>query len=174
MNQRILYAVASAAVVLAALFAFLPALRHSIGLGIFWGIVAVSLIAVVGVTVNIVSAMFSMYNGYSNPGGPEKVENPASSPAWTRGTPVPPYQGKAARVLQFSGSGVTGEQSFEERLDAICELYRVERALSDLQSSRVFLAFRDTQKYQYYQVLDDVRTLIREVSKESVESKVAS
>jgi hypothetical protein len=174
MNQRILYAVASGAVVVAALFAFLPALRHSTGLGIFWGIVAVSLIAVVGVGVNIVSAMFSMYKGYSNTGGPEKVERLTSPAAWTGGTPVPPYEEKGAQVLQFSRSGVTGEQGLEERLDAISELYRVERALSNLQSSRVFLAFRDTQKYQYYQVLDDVRSLIREASKESAESKVAS
>jgi hypothetical protein len=173
MNQRILY-VGSGAVVLAALFAFLPTLRHSIWLGIFWGIVAVSLIAVVGVGVNIVSAMFSMYNGYSSTRGAEKVERRAAPAAWTGATPVAPYAGKARQVLQFSRPGVTSEQGLEERLDAICELYRVERALSNLQSSRVFLAFGDTQKYQYYQVLDHVRSLIREASKESVESKVAS
>ena len=168
MNPRISYAVALGAAVVAALFAFLPALRHVIWLGIFWGIVAVSVIAVVGVIGNIVSVMFSMYTGYSSAEQTDKVERRASPP-------VAPCAVKATtdNVLPFSLAAATGEE-VEQRLDAIGQLYRVERALSNLQSSRVFQAFSDTQKYEYYQVLGDVSSLIREISKQSVESKVAS
>jgi hypothetical protein len=176
MNQRIFYAVALGAAVFAALFAFLPALRHAIWLGIFWGIAAVSVIAVLGVIVNIVSVMFSMYTGYSSAEQTDKVERRASPPARTGETPVAPCTVKATtdNVLPFSLAAATGEEVFEQRLDAIGQLYRVERALSNLQSSRVFQAFSDTQKYEYYQVLGDVRSLIREISKQGVESKVAS
>ena len=169
MNPRIFYAVALGAAVVAALFAFLPALRHVIWLGLFWGIVAVSVIAVLGVIVNIVSVMFSMYTGYSSAEQTDKVERRASPP-------VAPGAVKATtdNVLPFSLAAATGEEVVEQRLDAIGQLYRVERALSNLQSSRVFQAFSDTQKYEYYQVLGDIRSLIREISKQSVESKVAS
>jgi hypothetical protein len=172
MNQRIFYAVALGAAVVAALFAFLSALRHVVWLGIFWGIVAVSVSAI----VNIVSVMFSMYTGYSSTEQSDKVETLASTPARTGETPVAPCAVKATtdNVLPFSGAAATGEEVFEQRLDAIGQLYRVERALSNLQSSRVFQAFSDTQKYEYYQVLGDVRSLMREISKQGVESKVAS
>lgn len=176
MNPRIFYAVALGAAVVAALFAFLPALRQVIWLGVFWGIVTVSAIAVVGVIVNMVSVMFSMYTGYSSAEQTDKVERRTSQPARTGETPVAPYAVKATtdKVLPFSPAGATGEEALEQRLDAIGQLYRVERALSNLHSSRVFQAFSDTQKYEYYQVLGDVRSLIREISKESVETKVAS
>ena len=176
MKQRILYAVGSGAVVLAALFAFLPVLRHSIWLGIFWGIVGVSVIALLGVTANIVSVIFSMCNGYTSTEEFDKRERRASPRVPTGETPVPRSAVNPAplQVLQFSRSDETGELVVEERLDAISQLYHVERALSNLQSSRVFLIFSDTQKHQYYQVLGDVRSLIREISRKSVESKVAS
>jgi hypothetical protein len=153
-----------------------PALRHVIWLGIFWGIVAVSVIAVPGVIVNIVSVMFSMCTGYSSAEQTDRVERRVSPPAWTGETPVAPYPVKATtdNGLPFCLAGATGEEVLEQRLDAIGQLYRVERALSNLQSSRVFQAFSDTQKYEYYQVLGDFRSLIREISKENVESKVAS
>jgi hypothetical protein len=176
MNPRICYAVPLGAAVVAALFAFLPAFRHVIWLGIFWGIVAVSVIAVVGVIVNIVSVMFSMYTGYSSTEQSDKVESLASTPARTGEIPAVPCAVKATtdNVLPFSLGAATGEEVFEQRLDAIGQLYRVERALSNLQSSRVFQAFSDTQKYEYFQVLGDVRSLIREISKQGVESTVAS
>ena len=176
MNPRIFYAVALGAAVVAALFVFLPAQRHVIWLGIFWGIVAVSVIAVLGVIANIVSVMFSMYTGYSSAEQADKVESRACPPARTSETPVAPCAVKATtdNVLPFSLAGATGEEVLEQRLDSIGQLYRVERALSNLQSSRVFQAFSDTQKYEYYQVLGDVRSLIREISKENVELKVAS
>jgi hypothetical protein len=176
MNPRIFSAVALGAAVVAALFAFQPALRHVIWLGIFWGIVAVSVIAVVGVIVNIVSVMFSMYTGYSSAEQTDKAERRASPPAWTGETPVTPYAVKATtdNVLPFALAGAAEEEVLEQRLDAIGQLYRAERALLNLQGSRVFQAFSDTQKYEYYQVLGDVRSLIREISKENVESKVAS
>ena len=175
MNPRIFYAVALGAAVVAALFAFLPALHHVIWLGIFWGIVAVSVIAVVGVIANIVSVMLSMYTGYSSAEQTDKVERRASPPARTGETPVAPCAVKATtdNVLPFSLAAATGEE-VEQRLDAIGQLYRAERALANLQSSRVFQAFSDTQKYEYFQVLGDVRSLIREISKQNVESKVAS
>lgn len=176
MNLRIFYAVALGAAVVAALLAFLPALRQVIWLGIFWGIVAVSAIAVVGVIVNIVSVMFSMYTGYSSAEQTDRMERRASTPTRTGETPVAPCAVKATtdKVLPFSLAGAAGEEVLEQRLDAIGQLYRVERALSNLQSSRVFEAFSDTQKYEYYQVLADVRSLIREISKENVESRLAS
>jgi hypothetical protein len=176
MNPRICYAVALGAAVVAALFAFLPGLRHVLWLGIFWGIVAVSVIAVVGVVGNIVSVMFSMYTGYSSTKQSDKVERRASPPARTGEMTVAPCAVKATtdNVLPFSLAAATGEEVLEQRLDSIGQLYRVERALSNLQSSRVFQAFSDTQKYEYYQVLGDVRSLIREISKQNVESKVAS
>lgn len=154
MKQRIFYAVVSCAVVAAALFAFLPTLRHFIWLGIFWGVIAVSVIAVVGVLVNIGSVMVSMYTGYSNE--PEKSKE------------------MPGELVQFSRAGVSGEGQVEQRLNTIGELYRAERALSNLQSSGVFQAFSDMQKEQYDQVLGDVRSLIREIAKESFESKMAS
>jgi len=154
MKQRIFYAVVSCAVVAAALFAFLPTLRHFIWLGIFWGVIAVSVIAVVGVLVNIGSVMVSMYTGYSNE--PEKSKE------------------MPGELVQFSRAGVSGEGQVEQRLNTIGALYRAERALSNLQSSGVFQAFSDMQKEQYDQVLGDVRSLIREIAKESFESKMAS
>jgi hypothetical protein len=157
MRQRIFYAVVSCAVVAAALFAFLPTLRHFIWLGIFWGVIAVSVIAVAGVLVNIGSVMVSMYTGYSNES--EKSETVKESPG---------------ELVQFSRAGVTGQGQVEQRLNTIGELYRAERALSNLQSSSVFQAFSDMQKEQYDQVLGDVRSLIREIAKESFESKMTS
>ena len=154
MKQRIFYAVVSCAVVAAALFAFLPTLRHFIWLGIFWGVIAVSVVAVAGVLVNIGSVMVSMYTGYSNE--PEKSKE------------------MPGELMQFSRAGVSGEGQVEQRLNTIGELYRAERALSNLQSSGVFQAFSDMQKEQYDQVLGDVRSLIREIAKESFESKMAS
>jgi hypothetical protein len=176
MNPRIFYAVALGAALVAALFAFLPTVRHLLWLGIFWGIVAVSVIAVVGVIVNIVSVMFSMYTGYSSAEQTDKLERRASTPARTGETPVALCAVKATtdNVLPFSLAAAIGEEVVEQRLDAIGQLYRAERALSNLQSSRVFQAFSDSQKYEYFQVLGDVRSLIREISKQSVESKVAS
>lgn len=176
MNPRIFYLGALGAAAVAALFAFLPALRHVIWLGIFWGIAAVSVIAVVGVIANIVSVMLSMYTGYTSAEQTDKVERRACPPARTGETPVAPCAIKARtdNVLQFSLAAATGEEVLEQRLDSIGQLYRAERALSNLQSSRVFQAFSDTQKYEYYQVLGDVRSLIREISKENVESKMAS
>jgi len=154
MKHRIFYAVVSCAVVAAALLAFLPTLRHFIWLGIFWGVIAVSVIAVVGVVVNIGSVMVSMYTGYSNE--PEKSKE------------------MPGELVQFSRAGVSGEGQVEQRLNTIGELYRAERALSNLQRSSVFQAFSDMQKEQYDQVLGDVRSLIREIAKESFESKMAS
>jgi hypothetical protein len=176
MNPRIFYAVALGAAVVAALCAFLPTVRHLLWLGIFWGIMAVSVIAVVGVIVNIVSVMFSMYTGYSSAEQTDKVERRVFPPARTGETPVALCAVKATtdNVLPFSLAAATGEEVVEQRLDAIGQLYRAERALSNLQSSRVFQAFSDSQKYEYFQVLGDVRSLIREISKQSVESKVAS
>src|SRR4029077_12879927 len=97
-------------------------------------------------------------------------------PARTGETPVAlcAVEATTDNVLPFSLAAATGEEVVEQRLDAIGQLYRAERALSNLQSSRVFQAFSDRQKYEYFQVLGDVRSLIREISKQSVESKVAS
>ena len=92
MKQRIFYAVVSGAVVVAALFTFLPTLRHFIWLGIFWGIAAVSVIAVVGVIVNIGSVMVSMYTGYSSE--PEKSETVKEMPG---------------KLVHFSRAGLPGE-----------------------------------------------------------------
>src|SRR4029077_2913166 len=176
MNPRIFYAVALGAAIVAALFAFLPTIRHLLWLGIFWGIMAVSVIAVVGVIGNIVSVMFSMYTGYSSAEQTDKVERRVFPPPPTGETPVALGAVKATtdNVLPFSLAAATGEEVVEQRLDAIGQLYRAERALSNLQSSRVFQAFSDSQKYEYFQVLGDVRSLIRDISKQSVESKVAS
>ncbi len=157
MKQRIFYAAVSGAVVVATLFTFLPTLRLFIWLGIFWAIIAASVITVVGVIVNIGNVMVSMYTGYSNE--PEQSETVREIPG---------------ELVQFSRAGLTGEGQVEERLNTIGQLYRAERALSNLQSSDVFQGLSDTQKRHYDQVLGDVRSLIREVSKESFASKVAS
>jgi hypothetical protein len=157
MKQRIFYTAVSGTVVVATLFTFLPTLRHFIWLGIFWAIIAAAVIAVVGVIVNIGSVMVSMYTGYSNE--PEQSETVREIPG---------------ELVQFSRAGLTGEGQVEERLNTIGQLYRAERALSNLQSSDVFQGLSDTQKRHYDQVLGDVRSLIREVSKESFASKVAS
>lgn len=124
MNQRILYAIALGAAVIAALFAFVPELRQFIWLGIFWGIVAVSVVTVVGVIVNILSVMVSMYTGYPSTKEPDTVERRASPPVAS--CAVKPTTGE---VLQFSGARATGGGVVEERLDAIGELYRAGRFL---------------------------------------------
>src|ERR1700741_5380053 len=99
MKRHIPYTLVAAAVVVAALFAFLPPARHFIWLGIFWGIVTVSVIAVVSVIVNIVSVMFSMYNGYSPT---DEAERPAEAPR---------------EALRFFPSDAPGDLILQQRLD---------------------------------------------------------
>ena len=175
MKQRIFYAIGLGGAVVVALFAFLPALRHFIWWGVFWGIAALAVIAAVGVIVNIVSVMYSMYTGYSSSEGPDVAEKRASPPTWTA-VPVESYGAVSTeKVLPFR-QAVTGEgiEGAAERLDAIGELYSVERALSNLQSTPVFEAFGDMQKRECNQLLADVRALMGEISRGSAKSKVAS
>ena len=154
MNRRIMYAFVSAAIVIAALFAFLPPARHFIWLAAFWGIVTVSVIAIVGAIVNILSVMFSMYNGYSPT---KEADKPAEAPRET---------------LPFPRADAAGDLILQQRLDDLSQLHRTERALSSLEGSHLFSALSDVQKREYHQVLADVRSRIREVSMET--TKVAS
>jgi hypothetical protein len=156
MTERIVYALVAGAAVVAALFAFLPPARHFIWLFIFWGIVTVSVIAVVGVIVNIVSAMFSMYNGYSPT---DEADRPAEAPR---------------EALPFPRAEAAGDLILQQRLDDLSQLHRTERALSSLEGSHIFVALSEFQKREYHQVLADVRARIREMSKETSSTKVAS
>ena len=140
--------------VVAALFAFLPPAHHFIWLGIFWGIVTVSLIAIVGVIVNIVSVMFSMYNGYSPT---DEAERPAEAPR---------------EALRFPRTEAAGDMILQQRLDDLSQLHPTERALSSLEGSHVFVALSDMQKREYHRVLANVRARISEMSRET--TKVAS
>ena len=156
MTKRIVYALVAGAAVVAALFAFLPPARHFIWLFIFWGIVTVSVIAVVGVIVNIASVMVSMYNGYSPT---DEAKKPAEPPRET---------------LPFPRAEAAGDLILQQRLDDLSQLHRTERALSSLEGSHVFVALSEFQKREYHQVLADVRSRIREMSKETSSTQVAS
>lgn len=156
MTKRIVYALVPAAVVVAALFAFLPPARHFIWLFIFWAIVAVAVIAIVGVVINITSVMVSMYNGYSPT---HEAEKPAEAPR---------------EALPFPRAEAAGDLILQQRLDDLSQLHRTERALSSLEGSHIFAALSDFQKREYHQVLADVRSRIREMSKETSTTKLAS
>jgi hypothetical protein len=159
-NRRSIYVLISAAVVVASLVGFFPHLRHLIWLGVFWGIVAVSAIAVVSVVINILSVMFSMYTGYR-----PTIEDAASVSSSMPG-----------EVLSFARSGGAGEPPMPSNqfAGAMVDLRRAECALSNLASSSAFQAFGDKQKHHCYQALEDVQALIQEVSKDTVQEKVAS
>ena len=163
MNRRSVYVLISAAVVVAALVEFFPHLRHLrhfIWLGVFLGIVAASAIAVVSVVINILSVMFSMYTGYR-----PTIEAAASASSGMRG-----------EVLRFGWTIGDGEpQAPSNRLaEAMVELRCAECALFNLAGSGAFQEFRDKQKHQCYQALEEVQALIQEVSKDTVHEEVAS
>ena len=156
MIRRIVYALVAGAMVVAAVSAFLPPARHFIWLFIFWGIVAVAVIAIVSVIVNIASVMVSMYTGYS-------PNNEAAKPA------------EAPReALPFLRPETAGDLILQQRLDDLSQLHRTERALSSLEGSHIFVALSDFQKREFHQVLADVRARIREMAKETSTTKVAS
>jgi hypothetical protein len=152
-----------AAIVVAALVGFFPHLRHFIWIGMFWGIVTVSVIVVVGAVINILSVMFSMYIGYR----PTIVESRDAA-----GAPA----GMPGEVLPFQPPSGDGEAvAPSNRLaDAMVELRRAECALCNLASSEAFQAFGDRQKHQCYQALEDVQAMIQEMSKDAVHEQVAS
>jgi uncharacterized membrane protein len=159
-NRRSVHVLISAVVVVAALVGFFPHLRHFIWLGVFWGIVAVLAIAVVSVVINILSVMFSMYTGYR-----PTIEDAASASS-----------GMPGEVLRFGWASGDGEpQAPSNRLaEAMVELRGAECAPFNLAGSGAFQEFRDKQKHQCYQALEEVQTLIQEVSKDTVHEEVAS
>ena len=132
----------------------------SSGWAFFWGIVAASAIAVVSVVINILSVMFSMYTGYR-----PTIEAAASASSGMRG-----------EVLRFGWTIGDGEpQAPSNRLaEAMVELRCAECALFNLAGSGAFQEFRDKQKHQCYQALEEVQALIQEVSKDTVHEEVAS
>jgi hypothetical protein len=162
MSRRGVYGVISAAVILAMLFGFLPHLRHFIWTGIVWGIFAVSAIVVVGVAVNILTVMFSMYIGYR----PESEELRAEAK-------VPAGAPRGALRLARSRADNQSVSPANRLEEALAELRRAEYTLSSMESSDLFQAFTDHQKRQYRQALREVRILIWEVSKETANEKLA-
>jgi hypothetical protein len=133
--------------------ASLPHLRFLLWPGSAWALLAVSVVVAMGVIVNILVAMMSMYIGYC-------PVNDSSTATSTR---------------------VTGESAFLEgaeptrrRADALQQLRMAERDLCQLQERSAFQLFSDQQKYQYYQLLEEVRRLTRDVSTESSMQKMAS
>jgi hypothetical protein len=163
MSRRGVYGVILAAVILAVLFGFLPNLRHFIWTGIVWGIFAVSAIVVVGVAINILTVILSMYIGYRPEG--EELRAEAKAPA---GTPRGALRLARSRA---DNQSVSPANRLEE---ALAELRGAEYTLSSLESGDLFQAFTDQQKRQYHQALREVRILIWEVSKETANEKLAS
>jgi hypothetical protein len=160
MIRRSVYAILSLGVVLAVLIAFPPHLRYVVWTGIVWVILAVSVIVVVGVAVNILSVIWSMYSGY-RPAAEEPVATSARPPG---------------ELLPFAQPNRDSEPAVRVNRaeDVLVELCRAERALSNLESSFGFQALTEKQKHHYSQALGEVHALIQEVSKESSHEKVAS
>ena len=87
MNRRSIYAILTAAVVVAVLLASSLHLRHIIWTGIVWAVLAVSIVVVVGVAINILSVLWSMYCGYE----PTAEEREGMSPRTEAPSAVVPF-----------------------------------------------------------------------------------
>lgn len=146
---------------LAVLLAIFPRLRSLVWPGIAWALLVVSAIVVLCVAVSILVAVVSMYTGYS----PLNSESRSSTNA---------LSGVQGDVVPFQGRpNVSGEPA-TQWADVLSNLRSAEFALSQLEGSHLFGTFTGKQKGQYYQALGEVQTLIREISNETSQHRMAS
>jgi hypothetical protein len=151
-SRLIVYGVFLAVITMAVL-ASLSHLRFLLWPGIAWAVLAVAAVVAMGVIVNILVAMMSMYIGYC----------PVNDATTATSTP-----------LTGDRAFLEGSEPTRRRADALQQLRMAERDLSQLQERAAFQSFSDQQKYQYYQLLEEVRRLTREVSTGSSMQKMAS
>jgi hypothetical protein len=161
MGRRGAYGIAFAVVAVTVLLAFLPHLRSFVWPGIAWVLLVVSAIVVLGVVVNILVVVLSMYIGY-RPAN-EELDGTRNGATGVQGEVVP-----------FDGWSHVGSEPTSPWADALNNLRSAEYALSKLEGNVVFRSLTDAQKSQYYQVLGEMQTLIREISDETSQEKVAS
>ena len=154
---QVVYGTLIAATALAVLTSLLH-LRFVLWPGIAWALLVVSAMVAIGVIVNILIAMTSMYVGYL-------PVNDATTAAPTRV--------RGEMELLDGGSKMAGARG-RRLADALNDLRLAEENLSKLGDRIAFRSLSYTQKYQYYQVLVDVRTLIHEISNQSSRQKIAS
>ena len=146
---------------LAVLLAFVPRLRSLVWPGIAWVLLVVSAIVVLGVAVSILVAVVSMYNGYS----PLKSEFRSTTNA---------LSGVQGDAESFQGRPLVSGELASQWADLLGNLRSAEFALSRLEGSPLFGTFTARQKDQYYQALGEVQTLIREISNETSQHRMAS
>jgi hypothetical protein len=160
-GRRRVFGIGSGIVGLSVLLAFLPRLRSLVWPGIAWALLVVSAIVVLGVAVSILVAVVSMYTGYSPLNSDFRSTTNALSDARSG---VVPLQGRP------NVAGGTASQW----ADVLNNLRSAECALSKLEGSTLFGTFTGKQKGQYYQALGEVQTLIREISNETSQHRMAS
>jgi len=160
-GRRRVFGISLGIVGLAVLLAFVPRLRSLVWPGIVWALLVVSAIVVLGVAVSILVAVVSMYTGYS----PLKSEVRSTTNA---------LSGVRGGVVPFLGRpNVSGEPA-SQWADVLSNLRSAEFALSKLEGCPRFGTFTGMQKGQYYQALGEVQTLIREITNETSQPRIAS
>lgn len=163
-SRRVVYGIVLMVAVLATLFGFVPHLRHFIWPGMAWAILAMSLALVLGLGLNILFAVSSMYLGYRpRTGAPEAAANAPT------GMPEGVLRFEW-RVSKDSDPAVQANR-LEESLAELC---LAECALSNLVGSDAFQAFTDKRKHECYQAVGQVQSLIQEISTEISPKRVAS
>jgi hypothetical protein len=146
---------------LAVLLAFLPRLRSLVWPGVAWALLVVSAIVVLGVAVSILVAAVSMYSGYS------RVNDEFHSTTNT-------LSDARSDVVRFEGRPKVAGEPASQWADVLNNLRSAEYALSKVEGSPLFGTFTGKQKGQYYQALGEVQTLIREISNETSQHRMAS
>jgi len=82
--------------------------------------------------------------------------------------------GVQSDVVPFQGRPLVSGELASPWADVLSNLRSAEFALSKLESSHLFGTFTGKQKGQYYQALGEVQTLIREISNETSQHRIAS
>lgn len=137
MSSRGIFAICLVAVFFSVLLVPLPSGRHLLWTFTLWSIFLASLVALVGVAVNMAGVLAFMYFGYR-----------------------PARRGASANVLPFGSSDETSTLSrdADNPEDFIRELRRIQEALS------AFHRLADDRRHQYDRAFAELEVLIRQVS----------
>jgi hypothetical protein len=145
--------------ILFALSSLIPHVGQALWKGFFWVIFVVAVALVLGVAVNILWTMRSMYNGYDS-----ADQNTERSPD------VPE---KASVILPFAEPGKDPEIVAPAE-DLLLELCRAECALANVETSASLQALTQKQKRRYSHALKEIQALVQEVSHTGNAEKAAS
>jgi hypothetical protein len=148
-SRKAVYGTGFAAALLVVILTSTPHLRLLLWPAIVWGPLILAVIIAVGVIVNILGAMLSMYVGYS--AGREF--------------------GSTAATLDDLGANTLGSPS--DTGGELGELIRAEGKLSKFEDSLIFQSLTDEQKSRYYRAHQEVLSLIREISNEAFRQTAA-